>query len=113
MSEPTFFAKRLRAAGAGDPFDHDGVTFTEGVPDEVLQAYAVGRMAGSPADVILLACVVAYAGPGSCIPDEDPKRWPIIWLCARAWCARCGALERAVRGIAVRSINEGREARHV
>lgn len=107
------FVEALMRAGAEQPFQHDGVIMSEGVPRDVLEAYAAGREARRPAEAILRSALIAWCGSGSMIPDDDPARWPMTWFCLRAWMARCGALEREARASVPRSINEGREARHV
>lgn len=101
MSDVETFAQALAEAGAQQPFAHeDGLVVTQGVPPEVLRAYAAARLARQPAEAILRQIVAAWAGAGSMIPDDAPTRWPMTWTFARAWAARCGDLERRVRGIA-------------
>lgn len=93
------FVGALEREGAAKPFEHDGALLKRGVPSEALRAYAAGRLGKADAGAILAAMVAAYMAPGTPFPDDGRS---FVWLCARAWAARCADLERAARGRAGR-----------
>lgn len=98
MSAAEDLTEALWRQGAAQPFDHDAVIFGEGVPREIVRIYAGMRLTKAAGEAILMAIVVERAGPGSTIPGDDPKNWPMMWRVARAYAARCADLERRLRG---------------
>ncbi|HEX7887557.1 MAG TPA: hypothetical protein VF474_16405 [Phenylobacterium sp.] len=93
------FADALAAQGAAAAFEHAGLIYSEGVPEACVRAYAAARLARAEAAAILSAMAWAFMG-GEPFADDGRS---FVWMCARAWAGRLGALERQARGMAGRA----------
>lgn len=90
------FAEALIEAGADTPFRHDGLLHWL-VPRWAVEAYAVARLAKADPMVAVMSAAFG-AGSFDQLSAEGPTC--LALQLGRTWVARCGDLERRVRGVA-------------
>jgi hypothetical protein len=87
----------LVAAGADEPFYHEGLTYFL-TPLWVVRAYAAARLAREGAEAIAGACLAAHFGREAVAEFAANPKCVGLQI-GRAWLARCGDLERKARGL--------------